>query len=319
MGAKSSSQSGRQTGAAAADSSSSGSAPSSIISGAGHPSLLPCTRAVPPRSDPFWYDALPPTRLWQEHLSQVTRCEAVQPVQLLRRSAAAPNEAAPAAAAAVDLSVLPPKPAGHLRFVCISDTHNYHALLPLPPPADAQIDVLLHAGDWSNIGEQADVDRFTAWIRDLPIKYKVVIAGNHDLSFDEAMYLPHLHKAFRHKSVVDTRAAKAALVAGYPHEPSTPDRPFPAFAADGGVAYLEDSGVSIAGARIWGSPWQPEFYSWGFNLPTGAPLREKWAAIPTETDVLMTHGPPLGHGDTCLPAQNRAGCADLLLEVTTVC
>lgn len=37
--------------------------------------------------------------------------------------------------------------------------------------------------------------------------------------------------------------------------------------------------------------------------------------IPTEVDVLLTHGPPRGHGDLCLPARFPAGCVDLLRTV----
>ena len=281
--------------AAAAAAASSSSSPA-----LGYPSLLPGSLAVPPRSDPFWYDDMSPTDLWESHLSRATPATPVQPMQLRKGVA------------------LPPKPAGHLRFVAISDTHNYHSLLPLPPPSDAQIDVLLHAGDFSNVGEQPDIDAFTLWIRSMPIKYKVVIAGNHDVSFDEGEYLSKLNRRFNHRTTVDSKAAKAALTKGFEHQPfGASTTPFPAFAAGGGVAYLEDSGISIEGIRIWGSPWQPEFYSWGFNLPTGAPLREKWSLIPSDTEVLVTHGPPLGHGDLCLPHRNRAGCVDLLMECTT--
>ena len=60
-----------------------------------------------------------------------------------------------------------------------------------------------------------------------------------------------------------------------------------------------------------------EFHAWGFNLPRGEPCREKWDLIPTSTQVLMTHGPPVGHGDLCKPGDNRAGCVDLLMEIAT--
>jgi hypothetical protein len=43
--------------------------------------------------------------------------------------------------------------------------------------------------------------------------------------------------------------------------------------------------------RIYGSPWQPEFYNWAFNLPrNGEALKAKWDAIPENTDILITHG-----------------------------
>ncbi|GMF13278.1 unnamed protein product [Phytophthora lilii] len=61
------------------------------------------------------------------------------------------------------------------------------------------------------------------------------------------------------------------------------------------------------------SPWQPEFCNWAFNLPRGDALLDRWRRIPTDTDVLITHTPPLGHGD--LVGYQRVGCADLLKEV----
>jgi hypothetical protein len=27
--------------------------------------------------------------------------------------------------------------------------------------------------------------------------------------------------------------------------------------------------------KIWGSPWQPEFHNWAFNLPHGEKIKEK--------------------------------------------
>ena len=59
---------------------------------------------------------------------------------------------------------------------------------------------------------------------------------------------------------------------------------------------LEDSGVEYKGIKIWGSPWQPIFYNWAFNLSEND-LEKKWALIPDDTDVLTVHGPPLGYGD----------------------
>ena len=56
---------------------------------------------------------------------------------------------------------------------------------------------------------------------------------------------------------------------------------------------------------------QPEFYNWGFNLKRGQPCLDKWDLIPDEVDILMTHGPPLGHGDLCKHG-GRAGCLQLL-------
>lgn len=55
----------------------------------------------------------------------------------------------------------------------------------------------------------------------------------------------------------------------------------------------------------------PEYRGCGFNLPRGKPLLEKWLAIPEDTDILVTHTPPLGHGDFTKGRQH-VGCQDLL-------
>jgi D,D-heptose 1,7-bisphosphate phosphatase len=81
--------------------------------------------------------------------------------------------------------------------------------------------------------------------------------------------------------------------------------------------YLEDAEATIAGLRFYGSPWQPAFNDWAFNLPRGAPLAAVWSRIPTGLDVLVTHGPPAGIGDEG-PVGGRAGCADLFDRVREV-
>jgi len=78
--------------------------------------------------------------------------------------------------------------------------------------------------------------------------------------------------------------------------------------------YLEDEATTVCGYRVYGSPWQPEFCQWAFNLTRGPECRSAWEQIPSDTEILITHGPPLGHGDRCMSKQ-RAGCADLLHTV----
>jgi Icc-related predicted phosphoesterase len=135
-------------------------------------------------------------------------------------------------------------------------------------------DVLVHAGDFCGHGTVAEVRAFDDWLSTLPHPYRVVIAGNHDWPFE--------------RTPLEARAALRNAI------------------------YLEDSGVEIGGIRFWGSPWQPEFMNWAFNLPRGAALAEKWALIPDDTDVVITHGPPRGYGDRCVRDGFRAGCEELL-------
>ena len=192
----------------------------------------------------------------------------------------------------VDLSITAdtPKPDGHLRLVMVSDTHGFHRYLP-PMAAD----ILIHAGDFSNTGEPEQVGDFAKWLGELTIPHKVVIAGNHDLTFDQQDY-PKIYKNFHHRKPYDVEATRKLLI----------DR--------GVCTYLEESGVQIEGLNFYGSPQQPWFYDWAFNRERGEDILQYWRRIPSDTDVLITHGPPLGYGDLT-SSKARSGCASLLRVV----
>ena len=67
--------------------------------------------------------------------------------------------------------------------------------------------------------------------------------------------------------------------------------------------------------KFYGSPQQPAFFDWAFNVERGpAKIGKFGERIPADTDVLVTHGPPLGRGDLCSSGL-RAGCVDLLQHV----
>lgn len=67
----------------------------------------------------------------------------------------------------------------------------------------------------------------------------------------------------------------------------------------------------MEGYSIYGSPWQPEFCNWGFNLDRGEPLRKVWSKIPDKTEILITHGPPHMVGDLTFQGIN-CGCEELV-------
>ena len=62
-----------------------------------------------------------------------------------------------------------PKPEGHTRFVCVSDTHSKTENLEVPPG-----DVLLHAGDFSQIGMKKEIEEFVSFLKGLPHEHKVL-------------------------------------------------------------------------------------------------------------------------------------------------
>jgi hypothetical protein len=72
--------------------------------------------------------------------------------------------------------------------------------------------------------------------------------------------------------------------------------------------------------RIYGTPWQPEFYDWAFNLPRNSEeMKSRWDAIPSNTDILVTHGPAFGYLDIPGGGQNiRVGCEMLRHRVDEI-
>ena len=63
-----------------------------------------------------------------------------------------------------------------MTILHISDTHGLHKqLLDLP-----LADIIIHSGDITENGTEEEVFDFVNWFCDLPYKYKIFIAGNHD-------------------------------------------------------------------------------------------------------------------------------------------
>jgi predicted phosphohydrolase len=156
-----------------------------------------------------------------------------------------------------------------MRIVAVADTHTFHEDLRSIPDGD----LFLHAGDLCRGGRLEELRTAATWLRTLPHRHKIVVAGNHDWCF-----------------VREPQAAREVLGSD--------------------ILYLQDSEAAIDGIRFWGSPWQPRFNDWAFNLPRGEALASKWALIPHGVHVLVTHGPPYGIGDRCGDPV-RQGCQDL--------
>lgn len=144
-------------------------------------------------------------------------------------------------------------------------------------------DILLHSGDATTVGNVVQISAFNHWFSSLPHKHKIFVAGNHDWLFE-----------------TDNGLARSLL--------------------DKSIIYLQDSFIEIEGIKIYGSPWQPRFFDWAFNLNRGAELAEKWKLIPLDADILITHGPPNGILDE-VPRKffvENTGCEELRKRVETL-
>lgn len=161
-----------------------------------------------------------------------------------------------------------------LRIVAMADTHLQHEGLVVPDG-----DILVHAGDMLQHGGLDELERAVDYLRSLPHRIKIIVAGNHEVCLEK-----------------HPREARALL---------------------DGFIYLEDEAATVEGLVFYGSPWQPKFRIWAFGATRGAELASKWAKIPDRVDVLVTHGPPYGFGDRIRwkEVERHVGCADLLARV----
>jgi Icc-related predicted phosphoesterase len=164
---------------------------------------------------------------------------------------------------------------GKVRITTISDTHTKHWELSSNNSILPGGDILIHAGDISNRGSNVDINEFCEWFDSINnYTTKIFIAGNHDFGFEN-------------------RAEEVSQIVN-PYE---------------SINYLEDNWIIIDGIKIWGSPWQPEFYDWAFNLPrNGVELQQKWNMIDDDTDILITHGPAWGYVDRVVGRSEHLGC-----------
>ena len=192
-----------------------------------------------------------------------------------------------------------------MKISLISDTHTKHNKIvtskslrnsnqPLDLPGG---DLLIHAGDFMDSGYNAmEAIEFFQWFDEINnYDTKVLIAGNHD------------------RWMQDEPEESRGMLTGYKT-----------------IEYLQDEELTMYfdgpngdtpedNIRIYGSPWQPEFFSWAFNLPRNSEkMKAKWDAIPDRTDILVTHGPPFGYQDIPGGQSIRVGCEMLRYRVDEI-
>ena len=114
-------------------------------------------------------------------------------------------------------------------------------------------DILIHAGDIDYaFGNVQHLVDFNEWLGELPHKHKILIAGNHDTAFET--------------------------------------RPLTCEAMIKNATYLKNTSTEVDGIKIFGSPHTVPFAG-AFNTPPEQ-IKEIWNAIPQDTDIVVTHGPP---------------------------
>ncbi len=167
------------------------------------------------------------------------------------------------------------------RICVLSDTHTFHEELKLPE----NIDIYIHAGDFTHVGEYTETIKFLRWFSQLECKHRILITGNHEKGWWKN---PSLYKS------------------------EVPEN----------VIHLEDDLVQLEGLNIYGSPHTKEFYGWAWPYYNEESADLIWKRIPDNVDILVTHQPPYGVGDLSefyrKGEDPNVGCKILLSHVERV-
>lgn len=147
---------------------------------------------------------------------------------------------------------------GQVIIDCVSDLHGAY-------PQLEGGDLLIVAGDLTARDRINEYITFMDWICVQEYHKIIVIGGNHDMAIE---FEPEIFTRIMNQ-------------------------------IHGNFTYLCDEGVSWKGLRIWGSPWTKTFSMMNpdcmaLTVDTDKQLAEKWALIPDDTDILITHCPPYG-------------------------
>ncbi len=171
-----------------------------------------------------------------------------------------------------------------MDITCIGDLHGFY------PKLDGG-DLLIVAGDLTANDTEKNWIDFESWILDQSYKEKIIIGGNHD-NFLQSMDEHRMWKYWEKVSVI------------YLCDSGTAFSYYPPLKKDfKGTLERRDF-------KIWGTPWTKTFegmnpHCKAFTCGTENELAEKFALIPEDIDILISHGPPHGvldlniDGHTC--------------------
>ncbi len=169
---------------------------------------------------------------------------------------------------------------------CISDLHGHY-------PKLEGGDLLILAGDYTASDKITQWAEFFNWLKEQPYQNKVLIAGNHDRFFESGF--PKTQKEADELKEVQSFLRDMGEMVETDFE----------YLCDSGTEIWTEYQITKWGTRptpnakklkIWGSPWTKWFPEvnpkcTAFMLKTEEELAEKWALIPEDTDILITHSP----------------------------
>lgn len=125
-------------------------------------------------------------------------------------------------------------------------------------------DIIIHAGDFTSRGYSGEVEDFLKWFGQQDAPHKILVLGNHEVELSKK-----------------------------------PFQEIQQLVKEQGIILLHNSHVTIAGLKIYGSPFSNEFgRGWAYNA-NEALLAQMYNHIDPDVDIIVTHGPAKGSLDLC--------------------
>ena len=165
-----------------------------------------------------------------------------------------------------------------MDITCISDLHGHY-------PELEGGDLLIVAGDLTGLDTVIEHIQFQIWLHEQRYDKKIVIAGDHD---NRLQQLPFEAIKRQYAELGEDYLCDSGTEFEF-HEPDPVEK---------GRVVLDTIFSTVKRFKIWGTPWTLTFD--GINphctafTGTEAELEAKFALIPDDIDILITHGPPLG-------------------------
>lgn len=174
---------------------------------------------------------------------------------------------------------------------CIADLHGFY-------PELEGGDLLLLAGDYTASDKMIQWADFFSWLGKQRYRKKILIAGNHDNFM--ANGFPQNQKESDELEEIQSFLQEQGEMGNSDFE----------YLCDSGTEFIyEEDNIELEECgmhpteekkiKIWGSPWTTTFpginpHCCAFTVDSDDELAEKWALIPDDVDILITHSPPLG-------------------------
>ncbi|KAI1129176.1 ser/Thr protein phosphatase family protein [Nemania abortiva] len=189
------------------------------------------------------------------------------------------------------------------RILIISDTHG--EVFNIRPEHKA--DVVIHCGDLTNESKLDEHRRTLQLLQDLDAPLKLVIAGNHDFTLDTPTFKQKVSEA---AEPLEPKLVRREYGDYGEVRRLFDEAPGITFLDEGTHKFTLNNGASMT---VYASPYTPstDGNTLQYHPDTGHDF-----AIEDNTDIVITHGPPLGIMDRTY--QGRAGCANLFKAVARV-